>query len=298
MRRLTAMVAAIVTTQLLVLAGPVAPASATPAGNDWELTVYYTPVSTYYGSATQWLPACNRSEPGAGNGGWWVPPSFVPLTDPDTSEGWGKVGGVYVQTSGSCAHSATAPLDAQDRALIAWRSAAADPSIPFGTTFAVTGCGSDMTDNQQPCVGVKTSGWIVSDRGPAVTGHHVDLYIGDQFQSDMSTAWDWFDSFGASVSLNTPHVEAWMDANWNVQVQGWHFSPWKRPVDIWVIDFTTNQTIGFTSNAQADGAGNVWVTLYPWSRVPCGHNTRVIAKNGDYNDASAEWTNVSWVLCN
>jgi len=96
--------------------------------------------------------------------------------------------------------------------------------------------------------------------------------------------------------------------NGNFAIQGSGFTPGNTRVNVWLTDHTTNRLLWYTPEAYAFPNGVVGVTgpmryapasgLFPntWSpevNIPCGHNVRAIAKDGDYNNPNAMWTKVS-----
>jgi hypothetical protein len=98
----------------------------------------------------------------------------------------------------------------------------------------------------------------------------------------------------------------------NFTIQGSGFTPGNGLVSVWLIDFTTNQILWFTPAAFAFPNGMIGVTgpmdysppsgislEPPWTphvQIPCGHNVRAIAKDGEYFHTNAAWSNVSQVI--
>jgi hypothetical protein len=94
----------------------------------------------------------------------------------------------------------------------------------------------------------------------------------------------------------------------NFALQGSGFTPGNTRVNVWLTDFSTNQLLWYTPEAYAFPNGMVGVTgpmqytppsggfsnyWSPAVSIPCGHNVRAIAKDGDYEDTHAMWTPVS-----
>jgi hypothetical protein len=89
----------------------------------------------------------------------------------------------------------TAPRDARGQALVPYVSAAADPSIAFGTPFNVLACGVDDSTgsaadiDSRVCAQLQAANWLVQDRfTEGRVGQHLDLYIGEEDQPDFSNS--------------------------------------------------------------------------------------------------------------
>jgi len=107
-------------------------------------------------------------------------------------EGWGKGDGAgndgeylgYDPSSGFM--KSKEPLDAYGQPLIPWLTVSADPSIPKGTEVTIKSLGSEADVASWVAEKLLTTTFVVSDRGPSVKGHHIDVYVGDQTQRDMN----------------------------------------------------------------------------------------------------------------
>lgn len=94
----------------------------------------------------------------------------------------------------------------------------------------------------------------------------------------------------------------------NFSVQGSGFTPGNGLISVWLQDFTAGTLLWYTPAAFAFPNGGMGVTgpmhftppdahfaprWAPEVSIPCGHNVRVIAKDGAYEDANAAWSNLS-----
>ncbi|GAC1543341.1 MAG: hypothetical protein NVS2B17_22980 [Candidatus Velthaea sp.] len=168
--------------------------------------MYYTPVAAYYAGPLQAVYGCsdlNCSRQNVLLGSF--PSDFVQITK---TEGTGKLGpGQYLNWSGNIGYWLdTSSRDAQGNPLIPYRTAAADTSVAFGTTFKVIDCGLDtisrITTDANVCKTYQTRMWTISDRFTAGTvGKHLDLFIGEQDSSNFSTGAQFIDASNAIVQF-------------------------------------------------------------------------------------------------
>ena len=183
---------------------------------DWHLTVYFTAVESYFSGTPVEVTGCLNVECSAPGDPDNVIGSFPSeFVDTVQAEGTGQVSsgthsGKFLNWSaeqpGSGYWLDQAPRDAQGSALVAYVSAAAHPSIAYGTTFKVIACGVDSTnaDPMDPaaCTDLKNGAWVVRDRFEDDTQvRHLDLYIGLQDRADMNTNPHFVDQTGAITTL-------------------------------------------------------------------------------------------------
>jgi 3D (Asp-Asp-Asp) domain-containing protein len=164
----------------------------TSAGSKgWALTVYYTAVESYHSGLEQQLQGCPelRCANGQSDLGSYADDFVTAVRD----EGTGRItagsnAGKYLNWSVDVGFWLdAAPRDARGGTLAQWTSAAADPSVAFGTQFVVLDCGVDdatLKVSDIPlgtCAKIKAANWRVVDRfsSPHV-GRHLDLYIGEE----------------------------------------------------------------------------------------------------------------------
>lgn len=175
----------------------------------WRLTIYYTPVMSYYSGAPQTVTGCPtlQCSNGTTNLGTF-PGDFVAQVH---EEGTGKIApNQYLNWSSNTGYWLdTLPRDAQGNALMPYRSAAADPSIPFGTTFKIQSCGADTTTStptdSKVCAAYQWQSWEVADRFSAgAVGQHVDLYVGEQTSATFTAGANFIDASGAAITLTAP----------------------------------------------------------------------------------------------
>lgn len=190
---------------------PVTPATgaptAAPAG--WRITIYYTPVLAFYSGPAQNVVGCPGLQCANGTASLGsFPADFVAAVK---TEGTGKIApGRYLNWSSNTGYWLdTLPRDAQGQPLMPYRSAAADPSIPFGTTLRIGSCGADSTTGTPTatavCTSYSTPTWIVADRFTAgAVGRHVDLYVGDQTSATFTSSPSFIDASGAAISTTPP----------------------------------------------------------------------------------------------
>jgi len=94
------------------------------------------------------------------------------------------------------------PLDAYGQPLIPWLTVAADPSIQKGTKITIKSLGSKANVASWVAEKLLTTTFVVSDRGPSVKGHHLDVYVGDQTRRNMSKSPVALYIRGATVSVS------------------------------------------------------------------------------------------------
>lgn len=202
-----------------VSAVPSATPTATPApAAGWRLTVYFTPVARFYSGAPQTVTGCSSMQCTNRNVTLGTFPSdFVKTVQ---EEGTGKIAdNQYLNWSIDVGYWLDRlPRDAQGNALMPYRSAAADTSVPFGTTFKIQACGADTSSGTPTAASVcsvyQWPAWVVTDRFTAGTvGQHVDLYIGEQTSANFSASANIIDASGASMVLSPPSSgAAWKPA--------------------------------------------------------------------------------------
>lgn len=173
------------------------------------MTIYYTPVMSYYSGPPQTVTGCLTLQCSNGTATLGTFPSdFVAQVH---EEGTGKIGpNQYLNWSGNTGYWLdTLPRDAQGNALVPYRSAAADPSIPFGTTFKIQSCGAD-TATAAPtaasvCASYTWQMWEVEDRFTVgAVGQHVDLYVGEQSSATFTSGPNFIDASGAALTMTSP----------------------------------------------------------------------------------------------
>ncbi len=121
-------------------------------------------------------------------------------------------------------------------------------------------------------------------------------------------------------AATTPSISATVGNDGNFHITGAGFTPRRTNVAVWLVDFTSNQTLFWRGDvgASAQNCGKMFcylggrvnidgpTTYFPSDGVftahtaadidlytHCNHNVRAIAKDGDYNDPAAVWSNVS-----
>ena len=169
----------------------------------WRITTYYTVIESYFSGRPQQVKGCLKIDCSAAgdpnNVLATLPSDFVATV---ITEGNGKMtsganAGRYLNWSGSMPGSGfwldSAARNAQGTALVAFESAAAHPSVSFGTKFKVLQCGVDSENAEQmndaACAKLKAGNWVVVDRFEANTKkNHIDLYIGEQDRADMENS--------------------------------------------------------------------------------------------------------------
>lgn len=189
-------------------------ASQPAATGGWELSVYYTPVETFYVGADREVRGCPVIDCRNGSDLLGVyPADFVAAVK---EEGNGRITraphvGQYLNWSIDVGFWLDLkPRDARGGVLVAYVSAAADPSIPFVTPFKVVTCGSELLNGSalavERCARVTAASWIVRDRFTVGSvGKHLDLYIGEQDQPDfVQQSPHVFHTRDASVTLREP----------------------------------------------------------------------------------------------
>ncbi|GAC1390280.1 MAG: hypothetical protein NVSMB31_07150 [Vulcanimicrobiaceae bacterium] len=175
------------------------PAPTTAPSSGWRLTVYYTAVLAYYSGPPQTVFGCSDLVCTSRNVLLGTFPSdFINVVK---VEGTGKIAsGSYLNWSGDVGYWLdTSSRDAQGNALVPYRTAAADPSIPFGTAFRVMTCGAD-TGTGTPtdaavCSSLQGFPWVITDRFTVgAVGKHVDLYIGEQNSANFTSSAKFIDA--------------------------------------------------------------------------------------------------------
>jgi len=119
---------------------------------------------------------------------------------------------------------------------------------------------------------------------------------------------------GAAHAGAAPFISA-SSSGGTFHVTGSGFTAGRTNVAVWLIDFTTNETLFWKGDVQAStphcgrtscSLGGL-VSVPGWSTAPniipshqqwdfilsCHDNIRVIAKDGDFNDPAAAWSNLS-----
>lgn len=175
----------------------------------WRITIYYTPVMSFYTGAAQTVTGCSDLQCTNRNINLGAFPSdFVAAVQ---TEGTGKIASnQYLNWSVNVGYwKDTLPRNDRGAPLMPYRSAAADPSVPFGTTFKIASCGADTTTGTPTapnvCSSLQSPSWIVTDRFTAgAAGQHVDLYVGDQPSANFTSSAGFIDASGASITLTPP----------------------------------------------------------------------------------------------
>lgn len=191
-----------------------APADAGTPG--WHITTYFSAVESFFTGAPIDITGCldvDCASPGDPDSALGTYPSdFV---DTVQAEGTGKItsgasAGRFLNWSGSEPGSGfwldDAPRDAQGNALVAYVSAAAHETYPYGASFTVLDCGVDQTTlepmDAQACSDFRQAAWQVRDRFESNTEvKHVDLYIGLQTTADMNDDLHFVDQVNAVTTL-------------------------------------------------------------------------------------------------
>lgn len=189
------------------------PSAAPTSAAGWRLTVYYTPVASYYSGAPQTVTGCSDLQCTNRNVTLGTFPSdFVQTVQ---TEGTGKIGANrYLNWSIDVGYWLdTLPRDAQGNPLLPYRSAAADPSIPFGSTFKIATCGADTATgtptSASACSTYQWPTWQVTDRfSVGSVGAHVDLYIGEQTSANFAAGPTIIDASGATIAFSSPVANA------------------------------------------------------------------------------------------
>ena len=185
---------------------PTTSATAPSASSGWRITVYYTAVMAFYSGSPQTVYGCSDLVCSKKNAYLGIFPSdFVNVVK---TEGTGKIAnGSFLNWSIDVGYwMDSAPRDAQGNALVAYQSAAADPSITYGKTFRVLSCGAD-TETKTPtdaavCSTYQAPKWLVSDRFTAgAVGKHVDLYIGEQDSVNFTAKAQIIDASNAALEI-------------------------------------------------------------------------------------------------
>lgn len=190
-----------------------APSNVPPSQAGWRITVYYTPVVKFYSGTLQAITGCSNLQCTVKNVALGSFPSdFVRVVQ---TEGTGKVAdNRYLNWSGATGFWIdVVPRDAQGHALMPYRSAAADPSVPFGTTFTLQTCGADTVDHTPTasavCGQLQWQTWMVTDRFEVgAVGQHMDLYIGEQTSTNFLANPSVIDASGASLAITAPSTNA------------------------------------------------------------------------------------------
>ena len=158
----------------------------------WQISVYYTAVEKYHSGPPQEVYGCLSLDCVNGTdllGSY--PRDFVEAVK---EQGNGRVtsgvhDGQYLNWAIDTGYWIDdLPRDARGLALQPYISAAADPSIPYLTTFKVVNCGADVHTSApiSNCEHLDVATWIVRDRFTVGQGgKQIDLYIGEEDQSDF-----------------------------------------------------------------------------------------------------------------
>nr|WP_232295561.1 hypothetical protein [Parafrankia sp. EUN1f] len=170
-----------------------------PDGQDegWEITVYYTAVESFHeGTPPTVVRGCRQRECsfGADLLGTF-PAGFVQAVH---DEGTGRI--TSAPLTGSMLNWSydtgfwldDIPSDTAGRALVPFRSAAADSStLPAGTTFVIDECGVEEDGSEidpSACEALRRTSWEIRDEfTPGLGGEkHLDLYIGEENIPDFT----------------------------------------------------------------------------------------------------------------
>ena len=174
----------------------------TDATASWELTVFYTPVETFHGGTREEIFDSDGRSLGFHS---------ADFLEKVATEGYGRLstpvdGRDYLRPDGDSWALDDAARGADGAPLMSWRSAAADPGMPFGTRLRITHCGKEPDGTEidpSVCSKVRESRWVVADRGSAITGRHLDLYYGEEDRGDFEGPSNpfVFDVVGATVVI-------------------------------------------------------------------------------------------------
>jgi len=188
-----------------------------PAGasGDWELSVYFTAVESFYTGPAVELRGCPELDCANGQADLGAfPRDFLAAVK---EEGSGRLSsggpGTYLNWATSTGYWLdTAPRDARGSVLHPYVSAAADPSIDYVTSVTIQDCGRDIQTGQPAnpvvCDALRAGRWVVRDRFTAGrVGKHVDLYVGEQPTADFINSPRTIHTVGATITLQAPPLQ-------------------------------------------------------------------------------------------
>lgn len=164
--------------------------------SNWQVTVYYTAVEAFHTDAPVDVVGCLVLECANGDKALGrYPESFV---DAVHDEGSGRIttgthAGRYLNWSYDVGFWLDdAPRDSHGRALIPFRSAAAD-GVPAGTQLRLVDCGtldSGETVPSDVCQKLSSGQWEIRDEFTPTLGgeRHIDLYIGEEDRANFTSS--------------------------------------------------------------------------------------------------------------
>jgi hypothetical protein len=188
------------------------PKTPAPPALSWNLVVYYTPVETYYGGATQSITGCGPDAPDSCSKGTTAlgsyPSSFLTAVQniDDGRITSGQYAGDYLSWDDDTGWDIDTTLtDDNDNPMQPFVTAQAD--VPVGTHFQVTSCGTQggAAVADSVCSQLLNHLWTVTDSNDGDTANEVDLYVGVQDSPTFaSSALATLDSTGAHTTLPAP----------------------------------------------------------------------------------------------
>ncbi|WP_242666396.1 MULTISPECIES: hypothetical protein [Parafrankia] len=189
-----------------------------PGGQNegWEITVYYTAVERFHeGTPPTVVRGCRQRECSFGTDLLGTfPAGFVQAV---RDEGTGRI--TSAPLAGSMLNWSydtgfwldDIPSDTAGRALVPFRSAAADSSVlPAGTTFVIEECGVEEDGSEidpSACEVLRRTSWEIRDEfTPGLGGEqHLDLYIGEENIPDFTEKSPlYLTGIGAGIRVTEP----------------------------------------------------------------------------------------------
>jgi hypothetical protein len=187
------------TTPAPVAAAPTAAATPVAQGGTWRLTVYYTAVESFHSGPPQAVTGCPPGADECSNGTVALGSYPADFLDAVRGQGAGRItsgkyAGRFLTWDADSGYAVDAAvLDASEKPLQPFVSAASDPGIALGTAFQVLDCGLDSasghTTDAGGCARIKRASWVVRspDRRPG-DSHALELYVGEEDRPDFATA--------------------------------------------------------------------------------------------------------------
>ncbi len=179
--------------------------------SDWEISVYYTPVESYYSQPPEEVRGCLGLD--CKHGSNLLGTYHTDFIQAVKGEGSGRIttgphAGKFLNWSIDIGYWLdNAPRDARGKRLEPYVSAAADVKVPYGTFFKLLSCGVDVRTrgpmSESVCKNLVLANWIVRDRfTQATVGKRLDLYVGEQDEPDfLRKSEKAIDNIGATVIL-------------------------------------------------------------------------------------------------
>jgi 3D (Asp-Asp-Asp) domain-containing protein len=97
-----------------------------------------------------------------------------------------------------------APLDAYGNPLVEWETVAVDPQVEPGSSVDIVDLGPNPDVSDDVRAKLLNNTFVANDIGAGVTGHHIDVYVGDQIAADMNETDLALYIEGATVCLAPP----------------------------------------------------------------------------------------------